>query len=106
MNRTEIGRYTPDSHLHTVVGIDQDGDVYWFVYDESGHALVSETTLQRAMDFLTYHRANECAVKTAVCSKCGATVAVRNTGHLASHNAPPNADGYIARCGNRVAARS
>jgi hypothetical protein len=39
-------------------------------------------------------------VRQVVC-KCGATVEVRSTGRLASHNKPPNSDGYVVRCGNR-----
>jgi hypothetical protein len=44
---------------------------------------------------------------TATCPKCGQVeVPVRQQpwqerASLASHNAPPNADGYVARCGNR-----
>jgi uncharacterized OB-fold protein len=46
-------------------------------------------------------------VMTATCPKCGQTeVPVRqqpwqDRAYLASHNAPANADGYVARCGNR-----
>jgi hypothetical protein len=40
-----------------------------------------------------------------ICPKCGVTTVLRSTGYLASHNAPPNENGYIARCGNRWPAK-
>lgn len=42
---------------------------------------------------------------TIKCWKCGTETEVRPSGHLASHNAPPNKAGYVARCGNRKAAQ-
>ena len=48
---------------------------------------------------------------TTQCPKCGAEVEVRqqpwqDREYLASHNAPPNEDGYVTRCGNRSTTRT
>lgn len=50
---------------------------------------------------LTHPGVKKIVERVVTCKSCGATVGVRPTGNLASHNRPPNKDGYVTRCGNR-----